>query len=636
MAAPRDTRLVRAALATTLLARTLPELCALADDEACFDRASDTLQSLLPVWRQQGVLAMLRRLLHAFDLPARWLAREDVAGERRLTNLLHLAELLQAAAATLEGEPALVRWLAQQMQDGEAGGDERVLRLESDADLVQVVTIHKSKGLEYPLVFLPFVAHCRPQDGREQLLWQSLPGGGRRLLTDPTAEDWAQADADRLREDLRLLYVALTRARHALWVGMAATDAARGRARMPLWPRSAVAHLLCGPGAETFAPALDALASPAVRVEWLPPSETPPMPALTRLGANGANAAQAELLPAPRYTAAFERDWAIASYSALVKGLGREGTRHGLRDGAGTESTDAPDIPAVPLWRNDEPADASPVPPQANQPWHRFPRGAFAGNFLHEQLEWLAGEGFALGGCWTWGADGENRPPKSDSLLDGSPALERALRQRCERQGWGHRADDVVTWLQQVCTTPLPPLGVPLCRLDAVWPEMEFWLPSDGLDAGRIDTLCRTHLWPGQPRPPLAARPLRGLLMGFADLVIEHDGRYWVLDHKSNALGLRDADYTAQALQAAMCEHRYDVQAALYLLALHRLLRVRLGPAYAPQRHLGGAIYLFLRGVQGPVAGCCTLDTMQAGMLGLVEALEASIPVPLSPTEAAP
>jgi exodeoxyribonuclease V beta subunit len=89
--------------------------------------------------------------------------------------------------------------------------------------------------------------------------------------------------------------------------------------------------------------------------------------------------------------------------------------------------------------------------------------------------------------------------------------------------------------------------------------------------------------------------------------VFEHGGRYWVLDYKSNALGSRDVDYTQDAMDAAMLEHRYDVQAAIYLLALHRLLRARLGASYAPEHHLGGAIYLFLRGVHSPTAGCCHL-----------------------------
>jgi exodeoxyribonuclease V beta subunit len=150
---------------------------------------------------------------------------------------------------------------------------------------------------------------------------------------------------------------------------------------------------------------------------------------------------------------------------------------------------------------------------------------------------------------------------------------------------------------------------------------MEFWLPSDGLQARRLDALCQQHLLPGQPRPQLPERALKGMLMGFADLVFEHDGRFWVLDYKSNALGSRDGDYTREAMKQSILEHRYDVQAALYLLALHRLLKSRLGSAYAPERHLGGAIFFFLRGVDGPTAGCCEV----AAPLALIEQLDAML-----------
>jgi len=105
--------------------------------------------------------------------------------------------------------------------------------------------------------------------------------------------------------------------------------------------------------------------------------------------------------------------------------------------------------------------------------------------------------------------------------------------------------------------------------------------------------------------------------MGFADLVFAHGGRYWVLDYKSNALGPGDGDYGAPALAAAVAAHRYDVQAAIYLLALHRLLRSRLGAAYDPARQLGGAVFLFLRGVAAPSAGCCVLPAVPALLDGL-------------------
>ena len=604
VAAPRDLRLARAALATSLLGLPLDGLVRLATEDERFDAQCERLTRLNLSWQAQGVLAMVRQALHAFGLPAQWLGPADAPGraaedgERRLTNVLHLAELLQAASAQLRGEQALLRWLSQQIDEAHAGpgagagaGDEQVLRLESDADLVKVVTVHKSKGLEYPLVFVPFAAHFRAVEGKSTP-WVFLPDGkgGRELFLSPSAEQLAAADRERQREDLRLLYVALTRARHGLWVGVSALKV--GQSPACVWDRSALGYLLSGPGART-PEQLDAdvcafaAAVPGVRVDRPGLTAEAPLPAVTRLRPR---AAPPPLSAAPAYAARFDRVWSISSYSALVKEAAR---------GPGAPAADRP----ARVVRDDEPAEAgegAETGRPADAPWHRFPRGAFAGNFLHDQLEWLAGEDFAL---------------------EGSAPLQQALARRCERQGWGHRADDVQAWLQRVCATPMAAVGSSLAGLDRALPEMEFWFPSDGLRARAVDELCRLHVLPGRPRPELPERALRGMLMGFADLVFEHRGRYGVLDYKSNALGTRDADYTAAAMEAAMLEHRYDVQAALYLLALHRLLKVRLGPRYAPAEHLHGAVYLFLRGVNSATGGSFHLPAP----LALIEALDAML-----------
>jgi exodeoxyribonuclease V beta subunit len=162
-----------------------------------------------------------------------------------------------------------------------------------------------------------------------------------------------------------------------------------------------------------------------------------------------------------------------------------------------------------------------------------------------------------------------------------------------------------------------------LSALAHLLPEMEFWLPATQLPARAVDALCRQHLLPDLPahavRPTLVERELHGLVMGFADLVFEHEGRYWVLDYKSNQLGADGRAYTAAALAQAMALHRYDVQAALYQLALHRLLRQRLGEAYDPAQHLGGALYLFLRGLDGPTRGLYLVPPD----LALLDALDA-------------
>lgn len=651
VAEPRKVALARSALATTLMGLSLAELLALATDDERFDARCEALQQLQAVWQGQGVLAMLRRALHLFGLPARWLgdaaasadqpgqpgqADAADAGERRITNVLHLAELLQAASQQVQGEQALIRWLAQQVEDasnGSAGGstDEQVQRLESDADLVQVVTVHKSKGLEYPLVFLPFAAHfnrvmargtpvvrlpdAKDSEGAAEADFDDANAADESpqdrpvapsLSFAPTAEQLAQADRERLREDLRLLYVALTRARHALWVGAAALKV--GNSDACQWHRSALGHLLSGADArkpDELAADIRALAAkvPALRVEDI--SRQP----LTRTRLQ-LRAALPPLRPAPVYQGLFDRSWSISSYSALVKDL-----PPGSESPAAQAAAVRADSPQR-LLRDDEPVEADAgaslplitaaaaaadaVGTDAEAPWHRFPRGAFAGNFLHTQLEWLADEQFAL---------------------DTTPALQHSLLRRCERQGWGHRGDDVLAWLGRVCATPMPAVGASLAQLDRTLPEMEFWLPSDGLRATAVDALCRQHILPGRARAPLPERALHGLLMGFADLVFEHEGRYGVLDYKSNALGAADSHYTPAAMEAAMLEHRYDVQAALYLLALHRLLRARLGAAYAPAQHLHGAVYLFLRGVNSASAGCFHLPAP----LALINALDAML-----------
>ena len=153
-------------------------------------------------------------------------------------------------------------------------------------------------------------------------------------------------------------------------------------------------------------------------------------------------------------------------------------------------------------------------------------------------------------------------------------------------------------WLLELLTTPLA-LGegvqAALAELATYQPELEFWFEARQVDARRIDELVQRHVLPGQPRPALSRDTLNGMFKGFIDLVFEHEGRYYVVDYKSNWLGGEDAAYTQEAMAAAVTEHRYDLQYVLYLLALHRQLKLRL-PDYDYDRHIGGALYLFLRG----------------------------------------
>ncbi len=594
VASPLDIRLVRVALATRSVGLSVAELMRLADDDQLFDERSEQLRELHIVWQQQGVLTMLRQTLHLLDLPARWLGalpavgNQDAGGpgvqdgERRLTNFMHLAELLQAASAQLDGEQALVRWLADQTQGEPTRNDDQIVRLESDADLVKVVTVHASKGLEYPLVFLPFASGFRSIERRTTRMINLADIDGRRTLHLHLSDAHIEAaDKERHREDLRLLYVALTRARHAVWVGIAALRS--GNSDRCTFSRSAIGYVIYDHDEvhqDTLKTQIGKVIAGCPDIQLI---DAQPLDTLGRTSMQAREAAPA-LRDLEPYVARFERHWTIGSFSALVKDLPSAGA-------PASSVAAVRDDERVNLAGRDEGGPGSeavtPLSPVLNagtgQPWHSFPRGAMPGNFLHDQLEWLAKEDFDL-----------NR----------SPVRAEQLQRRCDRQGWGERAGDVRKWLQEVLRTPLPPVGVDLESVGAVLPEMEFWFPVDELPSSAIDALCRDHLLAGCARPTLPERQLKGMLMGFADVVFAHGGRYWVLDYKSNYLGAGDVDYSPEALQGAMAAHRYDVQAAVYMLALHRLLRVRLGADYDPMQHLGGAVFFFLRGVHSATHGC--------------------------------
>jgi exodeoxyribonuclease V beta subunit len=581
VATPLDGALARAAFATRTAGLSLAELARLASEELEWEKRIEQLKALHVVWQRQGVLAMLRRFIHELQLPAVLLSQPG--GERRLTNLLHLAELLQAASGQLDGEQALIRWLAEQIAGQGESSDDKVLRLESDAELVKVVTVHKSKGLEYPLVYLPFAVTARKTDRRRRSFFEYRgPDGQRRIDMTLSDEALAAVEAARLEEDLRLLYVALTRARHFAWLGVAALGG-RKEGENSLH-ESALGYLLTGGDRLATEQLLERWHQlrgdcSAIDIRTLDQPETVTM--LSRVDA------RPPLVAAARFAGRFERDWSVGSFTSLVRHLDAGASAH------------VPQAPQEETLLEDEDANGNGNgrPRTEELPWHRFPRGSVPGNFLHEQLEWMGNEGFDIAG---------------DPNFDGR------LGARCERAGWGNRQEDVVAWLRAAVTTPLPPLGVSLSEIGNVLPEMEFWFPSERLDSDALDRLCTRHLLGDTPRPGLPPRQLHGMLKGYADLVFEHDGRYWVLDYKSNALGGGDAAYHKQALAGGMAGHRYDVQGALYMLALHRLLRSRLGESYDPRRHLGGAVFLFLRGIGNPATrGCCLLEAAPQLLDGL-------------------
>jgi exodeoxyribonuclease V beta subunit len=592
---PGNNRLLRAALATRTWGLAPQVLDTLFADEVAWDAVVEQFMQWQRIWRVQGFLPMLSRLLHEHGLAGR-LLHKPAQGERSLTNLLHLGELLQATSLQLQGKGALIRYLEDQLRNPQASGDAAQLRLESDANLVQVVTLHKSKGLEYPLVFLPFISNFKEEK-----------------------KDSDRLDAERLSEDIRLLYVALTRAKQALWLGVAQVKGdVDGKSPTV---KSALSVLLGRSAAGDLWACLQNWAGEHIAVQAAPePTLAVYQPAQT------ASARKSARVPRRMLAA----HWWSASFSALTRDLVR-GKASALAD----ESRGTPTLPserdeqwldaqldaqfdaaldgtnaAQGMTDGSSAADLLSIEPAFNA----FPAGSRYGTLLHDLLEWQAQH--------AWPA------ASTDTSTGASPhAAEWAAlltRQSQRLSLLPEHAAMLGDWVSAILVKKMPLAqknkASPAMTLGAVqasdmWPEMGFSLPVQRLGSQRLDAMITHHAWPTLARGALEPRQLEGMLTGFMDLVLHHEGRYYVLDYKSNRLPA----YDPKQLQQAMLVHRYDVQAVLYVLALHRLLKSRLA-GYDFDQHIGGALYLFLRGVDQPGSGLLHLSPPRE----LIESLDAA------------
>ena len=560
---PRNSRWLRSAMAGSIWGWNTNELVQAMHKPELSDALAESCQQWLQLWQQHGVLPMLYQWMHSQGIAQRLIAQP--LGQRSLTNLLHLGELLQTAAAGLQGPQALLQFLAQQIQAAGDNPEEQKMRLETDAHCVQVVTFHKSKGLEYPLVFVPFLGSFKTGPGRKD---------------DEEDSDITESSVD---EDMRLLYVALTRAKRGMWLGLAATSSGLSGKGTHL-KLSAVSALLQRQSHDDLPDRLQALFGdvPDIAIAELPAAQdlyfapvedvTPAAPALTAQRQSYAR-------------------WWTASFSSLTRGLEAGSQREEAHTDASIDAA----------RRSDTGDDGTPtVSRDDSNPWQSFPKGASYGSLLHDLLEWQAQQGWPL-------ANGQN---ESAGLMQ--QTRQQAWQQMLNRKTRGLNLPERATgmlpgWLQTIISTPLPlddahqgiaPLVLQQLTPSCQWPEMGFHLSADCVSSARIDRLIQHHVLPGQPRPALQPRVLQGMLTGFMDLVFEHQGRYWVLDYKSNWLDT----YDSESLNAAVLDKRYDVQYVLYLLALHRLLSSRL-PNYNYDTHIGGAVYVFLRGIQSTGAG---------------------------------
>jgi exodeoxyribonuclease V beta subunit len=652
---PQSSVRARAATMTSFMGWSAERVATAGEEE--WEDVHRRLHAWAALLRRRGLASLTETITLIERLPGRVLGFTD--GERRLTDLRHVGQLLHSAASAERlGTAALAVWLRQRIDAAEAEGDEeRSRRLESDAEAVQVLTIHRSKGLEFPVVYVPYlweptwvddkavpIVYHDPDAGYQRTIDVGLSGGEYRRHKELYV-------AEQRGEDLRLAYVALTRARHQAVVWWAGTwqskDSALSRVLLAREADGRVA--VSGQRTPTDDEAMErfrelaANAPGCVSVErtttsGLPVSWTddrPPAPALA----------------AATFARELDRTWRRTSYSDITAAA------HEARVASEPEEpvlTDEPEFdPRLTGLTDDEAiaallvaapdAEAPPAPPEAMTlfdealalapprdrapaalPLADIPGGVHFGTFVHSVLE---AADFAA----------------ADLELELTSTVKEVLRRRPVDIG---SQASVVAGLRAALETPLGPLvgGLRLAdvprhdRLD----ELGFELPLAGGDApvgevtpGAIGALLRAHLGPDDPLAGYADRlsdpdlraSVRGYLTGSIDLVLRVGEGFAVVDYKTNVLAapgevLTPAHYRPQALAAEMESAHYGLQALLYTAALHRYLRWRL-PGYDPGRHLVGVLYLFVRGMTGaPESGVFAWRPPAALVVALSDLLE--------------
>lgn len=596
VADPADRPALRSALLSTPLGLDATRLTQRERDPLAWATTVEHFMRAQRTWSRLGPVAALRRLLfHDFDAAGGLAA--DREGERRLTNLRHLLELLGAMPEARDG-PARARELVEERMAGERSGDETAeLRLESDADLVQILTIHKSKGLEFPVVFVPLAWYDAPGGkGAEAVVaHETDPSGGSRAVLVCGPPDAREGDAviglrkrarlERDAEEVRLTYVAATRASQRLYL---------------FWSDEDKDH---GP--------LEAILGPERR-GWIAGMHEahPEVVALLdgeRLLADGGG----DVVPAPAgpeldarpFDVDIPEPWLERSYTALMRAMvANPGQSPDLAEPADALRPDH-DEWVVPVEIDEE----DPAAMARAGMRHGFPAGPRAGTALHAVLE--------------------QADPRHPVAID---LVERVL----ARHGIVADARPVAEWLDTVFGTPLCDGSGTAFTLRESGPgqvvrELEFTLPAAvGRMAGRTRRIIEIvrEAYPVDGTID-GGSGWHGYLRGFIDLVVEADGRYWVLDWKSNRLGADDQAYTPAAMGAAIARHGYAVQFCLYTLAVHRLLRARM-PDYDYERHFGGVFYAFLRGMRGTAGSGVWFARPPATLVAGLDALLAGWPEP--------
>lgn len=532
---PANDRAIRSALACRLMQTTASEIDLLSRDRPAQQAVFDEFCEYFEIWRDKGIAPMLERLMQRRQLAQKWLPMAD--GERQLTNVRHLTELLQHRASLAPGMHQLLKWFTAELQDDERSEEQNQLRLESDDNLVKIVTMHAAKGLEYDVVMIPVpLVSERPARKTEPVLFHTIESGYFQAAIElgDNPEHREQAARETSDEEMRLLYVALTRARYRCYLGVPAQKG---------FARSALAKLL-----RITTPDQTNAIEQTLR-ETLPPafevsaaSDVHTLPTIKQASA----ASLTPPLPAPTFSA----HWRIHSYTSVVSRLGlADTTRH------------------VSGFSDDDTSPAGESLSTRNR--FSFPRGTRVGVALHSLME-------DVDFC-------------DDNTI--APLSERTIKRLGLETHW---QPTLTKWISDVVQTPLGDCCLAdISRADRL-DEMEFHFPLDA--APDLIAFLRDQQVPGIAERDAGPLRLQGLMTGLVDLTFRHNNRYYIADYKSNYLGPTASHYGQQEIAESMTSHQYHLQYLIYTVAVHRLLAKKIA-GYDYDTHFGGVYYLFMRGM---------------------------------------
>jgi exodeoxyribonuclease V beta subunit len=589
---PTDERLLKAALMSELFTFDAQQLDTLFNDESSWQDVLEQRFYWHQTWQRHGLIRAINQVMQHFDVE-QGLIKHQPDGLRRVTDLRHLTELLQQQSLQLVGEAQLIHWFESCLLEPDHNSDNQQMRLESDANLVQIITLHSSKGLEFPLVFIPFASSYKTAQqalyhNDEQQLEVDF------LIQEPNLQ---KADFERLAEDIRLFYVAVTRAVYYCSIGVWNISLGKSK-KVSGFDQSALGCLLLSAKDEPdshpqenaevtitdqhISQRIHALAAKcdlSYRHFTQAQSEAP------QALVSQDNDAELPKLKVLKLTKPVNRAWRLTSYSAI--------SSQQVHLDMPAPGQDEGQDQVLSLVQGEEYTEQTPQQSDPEQSPFSFERGANAGSFLHgvlENIDLQQPEQLAqvITQQSTWFGIGEEWHGCLENWL--TDVLLAPFNAKAELESNTQALKETDTQ----AATQTPSISLSQLSTKQVKVEMEFHMPLHEVKVGDFNRIINQYF--KQHARDYQFEQLNGMIKGFIDLMFEFEGKFYVADYKSNHLGDSYDSYHYAAMEQAMTGHDYHLQAILYTLALHRWLKYKL-PNYDYHTHIGGAYYLFIRGM---------------------------------------